>query len=57
MVFTCDSCHYSFEAGDKPDLCPDCGKPLVRLATNAEESEYHKIRIEFGYELVPASGE
>lgn len=55
MYYTCDACHYTFEAEMLPNSCPDCGKeeigrrikdriikaPAVRKA-NEEEIEWYK---------------
>lgn len=49
MIYTCENCNYTFEAEDLSQ-CPDCGKYTLRPATPEEDSEYHKIRIELGYE-------
>ena len=27
-IYTCDACHYTFEAETGCDQCPDCGKNL-----------------------------
>ena len=29
-IYTCDACHYTFEAETGCDQCPDCGKKRVR---------------------------
>ena len=31
-IYTCDACHYIFEAETGCDQCPDCGKKRVRPA-------------------------
>jgi rRNA maturation endonuclease Nob1 len=49
MIYHCDSCHYLFEDSEAKQ-CPDCGKAKVRAATQQEQNEYKKLRIEFGYE-------
>ncbi len=38
-IFTCDICHYIFEAETSCIQCPDCGKADVRLANEAERQE------------------
>ena len=48
-IFICNACRYIFEKSDNIDRCPDCGKMDIRPATNGEQEEYHKLRIEFGY--------
>ena len=54
MLYTCDSCHYTFQADALPSHCPDCGKesinrrvgtkviasPAIREATDQERSWY-----------------
>ena len=58
MIFTCDACHYTFQAETLPTSCPDCGKkdinrrvgtkvfslPAVREATADEISWYNKVQ-------------
>lgn len=39
MVFTCDNCHFIFDAENYLDQCPDCGKYAVRRATEEEVKE------------------
>lgn len=39
-IYTCDACHYTFEAEAGCDQCPDCGKKRVRSANEQEEKEY-----------------
>ena len=38
-IYTCDACHYTFEAETGCDQCPDCGKKRVRPADNQESKE------------------
>ena len=54
MLYTCDSCHYTFAADELPSCCPDCGKesinrrvgtkviasPAIREATDQERAWY-----------------
>ena len=40
MLFTCEDCLYTFKADAKPERCPDCGKLLIRRATEAEIAWY-----------------
>lgn len=42
VIYTCDACHYIFAAGDGCSQCPDCGKPRVRPANEAERREYQE---------------
>ena len=42
MVYTCDKCHFVFERVGPVDVCPDCGKPIVREATEPEREEFRK---------------
>lgn len=39
-IYTCDACHYTFEAETGCDQCPDCGKKRVRPADEQESKEY-----------------
>ena len=39
-IYTCDACHYTFEAETGCDQCPDCGKKRVRPADEQELKEY-----------------
>lgn len=41
-IYTCDSCHYTFEAEAGCNQCPDCGKKRVRPANEAERREYQE---------------
>ena len=50
-IYKCEACRYLFAETRLVKRCPDCGKPfVVRPATKAEQEEYHRFRIEFGYE-------
>lgn len=44
MVYTCENtdCRFIFERYGEPDRCPDCGKPRIRPATEAEMLEFRK---------------
>ena len=47
-IYTCDACHYTFEAETGCDQCPDCGKKRVRPADEQESKEYkHGDRPQF----------
>ena len=46
MICYCQNCRYTFVADALPDRCPDCGKPVVRLATEEEQAEYQRIQAE-----------
>ena len=54
--YFCDACHYCFTAEQLPDRCPDCGKqmlqghPAVRIATEAEITDYRRIQMELNEE-------
>ena len=39
-IYTCDACHYTFEAETGCDQCPDCAKKRVRPADIQESKEY-----------------
>ncbi len=43
MLFTCEDCLYTFEATVKPERCPDCGKLMIREATEQEISWYQSV--------------
>ena len=40
MIFTCDRCRFIFRREKEPEQCPNCGKPTVREADQAERLEY-----------------
>ena len=42
MIYCCDHCHFIFERVGQIDTCPDCGKPSVREADEAERAEFQK---------------
>lgn len=42
MVFVCDHCHYLFSSDTQPEQCPDCGKAMVRAATEEEVREFEQ---------------
>ena len=60
MIFTCDNCHFTFEADSLPAFCPDCHKEklnrragrkiieasAVREATEQETGWYEDYRLE-----------
>lgn len=64
MIYTCDNCHYTFEAETLPASCPDCGKetvnrrfgdkilptPAVREATEREAAWLVETRAELAAE-------
>ena len=43
MLFTCEDCLYTFKADAKPERCPDCGKLLIRKATEAEIACFFQV--------------
>jgi uncharacterized Zn finger protein (UPF0148 family) len=47
MIYTCNSCHFTFRRSGKIEDCPDCGKPSVREATEKEKTEYKKNQAEY----------
>ena len=49
-IYMCAACRFLFERVGAVTQCPDCGKERVRIATPDEQTEYHILRIEFGYE-------
>lgn len=42
MVFACDWCHFLFSRTEQPEQCPECGKYLVRLATQEEQADFQR---------------
>ena len=42
MIYVCETCHFIFDRVGQVDACPDCGKPLVREATEPEREEFRK---------------
>lgn len=42
MVFACDYCHFLFCDTVQPEQCPDCGKAMVRAATEEEVREFEQ---------------
>lgn len=50
QIYVCDTCHFLFERSGEIDRCPDCGKQTIRLAAEAEQKEYHQLRLEFSHE-------
>ena len=46
MIYTCNSCHFTFKWSGKIEACPDCGKLAVREATEKEKDEYRKNQAE-----------
>ena len=42
MVFICDHCHFLFSSAAQPEQCPDCGKRMVRAATEEEVREFER---------------
>lgn len=57
-IYYCESCHYTFAAGNLPNRCTDCGKeyhngsPAVRPATEEEITEYLRIKAEIAQESI-----
>ena len=47
-VYTCERCKFLFERVGKPENCPDCGSPHIRLANKDEQEEYRRLIEEFG---------
>ena len=36
-IYTCDACHYTFEAETGCDQCPDCGKKIYLFGEGKSE--------------------
>jgi len=47
MIYTCNSCRFTFKRTGKIEACPDCGKLTVREATGKEKDEYRKNKFEY----------
>ena len=46
MIYTCDSCRFTFTRVGKVSDCPDCDKPFIREATEKEKNDYVKYQEE-----------
>lgn len=46
MIYTCESCHFTFSRVGECEQCPDCGKKAVREATEEEKDEFYRYREE-----------
>ena len=44
MIYYCNHCGFVFERTGNIDACVDCGKLVVREATDEEKEEYLKNR-------------
>ena len=47
MIYTCDSCFFTFRRTGKVEACPDCGKLAVREATDNEKDEFKKNQFKY----------
>jgi len=47
MIYTCNSCRFTFQRAGEVEECPDCGKLAVREATKKEKEEYRKNQAEY----------
>ena len=47
MIYTCNSCLFTFRRTRKIEECPDCGKQAVREATDKEKDEFKKNQGEY----------
>lgn len=50
MIYTCNSCRFTFSRTGNVESCPDCGKLSIREATDKEKDEYKKNREEWDKE-------
>ena len=41
-IYHCMHCGFDFKRTSKPDCCPDCGKPEIRLALESEKKEFEE---------------
>ena len=46
MIYCCDHCCFVFSRAGAVEVCPNCDKSAVRIATKKEELEYNKNRAE-----------
>lgn len=46
MIYTCETCHFTFSQEEDCKQCPDCGKMAVRVATDKEKDDYNRYREE-----------
>ena len=42
MIYICNNCHFTFGRAGSVEACPDCGKLIIREATDDEKDEYLK---------------
>lgn len=54
MLFTCEDCLYTFEATVKPERCPDCGKLMIREATEQETRWFLSVHADGNSDEGPA---
>ncbi len=47
MIYCCDACKFLFERIGEITQCPDCGKVMIREASEAEKEEYKRNKEEF----------
>lgn len=40
MIYACDNCYFLFSRSGAPEQCPDCGKYVIRPATEGEQKEF-----------------
>ena len=41
-IYHCTNCHFTFKREGMVESCPDCGKPDIRPATEAEIEEFQR---------------
>lgn len=46
MIYYCQHCRYTFSKDILTTQCPDCGKNMVRPATEDEVADYERMRKE-----------
>lgn len=54
MVYICDNCAFMFSQDEEPELCPDCGKNLVRPANAVEQEEFSARAAESAWSEFPS---
>lgn len=41
-IYHCKNCGFTFKREGKPEQCPDCGKPEIRVALKHEIVEFEQ---------------
>lgn len=46
MVYVCDNCHFVFSRTAEIEQCPDCGKYMIRTASEEEKRQFEETLAE-----------